>query len=151
MSVVLLQFNSVAKWWKWATKRQSVLWFYQYWSGRFCLRYLMFCAVTIPSKMLCNILSLVLSYFWFLTKLYCCGLHLQYCDKTKLCCNFQLEKRNVSASQTLRSALFKTENTHPGFAYNLVAGIMKQGDISINMNESVLRLQGTVSDLEGKF
>jgi len=47
--------------------------------------------------------------------------------------------------------LFKTENTHPGFAYNLVAGIMKQGDISINMNESVLRLQGTVSDLEGKF
>lgn len=28
---------------------------------------------------------------------------------------------------------------------------MKQGDISINMNESVLRLQGTVSDLEGKF
>lgn len=65
--------------------------------------------------------------------------------------DFQLEKRNVSASQTLRSALFKTENTHPGFAYNLVAGIMKQGDISINMNESVLRLQGTVSDLEGKI
>lgn len=63
--------------------------------------------------------------------------------------NFQLEKRNVTASQTLRSALIKTENTHPGFAYNLVAGIMKQGDISINMNESVLRLQGTVSDLEG--
>jgi len=71
--------------------------------------------------------------------------------KTNVCCNFQLEKRNVSASQTLRSALFKTENTHPGFAYNLVAGIMKQGDISINMNESVLRLQGTVSDLEGKY
>jgi programmed cell death protein 10 len=65
--------------------------------------------------------------------------------------DFQLEKHNVSASQTLRSALFKTENTHPGFAYNLVAGIMKQGDISINMNESVLRLQGTVSDLEGKI
>lgn len=65
--------------------------------------------------------------------------------------DFQLEKRNVSASQTLRSALFKTENTHPGFVYNLVAGIMKQGDISINMNESVLRLQGTVSDLEGKI
>lgn len=46
--------------------------------------------------------------------------------------------------------MFKTENTHPGFAYNLVAGIMKQGDISININESILRLQGTVSDLEGK-
>lgn len=28
---------------------------------------------------------------------------------------------------------------------------MKQGDISINMNESVLRLQGTVSDQEGKL
>lgn len=67
-----------------------------------------------------------------------------------ICYDFQLEKRNVSASQTLRSALFKTENTHPGFAYNLVAGIMKQGDISININESILRLQGTVSDLEGK-
>jgi len=99
--------------------------------------------------MLFIITSLVLSNFWFLIKFFV--LHECYCDKTKLCCNFQLEKRNVSASQTLRSALFKTENTHPGFAYNLVAGIMKQGDISINMNESVLRLQGTVSDLEGKF
>lgn len=66
-------------------------------------------------------------------------------------CILQLEKRNVSASQTLRSALFKTESTHPGFAYNLIAGIMKQGHISINMNESILRLQGTVSDQEGKI
>ncbi|XP_050425938.1 programmed cell death protein 10 isoform X1 [Adelges cooleyi] len=61
----------------------------------------------------------------------------------------QLEKHNVSASQTLRSALFKTENAHPGFAYNLVAGIMKKSDISINMNESILRLQGSVSDHDG--
>lgn len=61
----------------------------------------------------------------------------------------QLEKRDVSASQTLRAALSKAEAVHPGFAYDLVVGIMRRGDLSINMNESILRLQGAASEFDG--
>ncbi|KAK7576019.1 hypothetical protein V9T40_012305 [Parthenolecanium corni] len=58
----------------------------------------------------------------------------------------QLEKRDVSASQTLRAALSKAETVHPGFAYDLVLGIMRRGDLNVNMNESILRLQGAASE-----
>ncbi|KAF4530997.1 hypothetical protein B566_EDAN009741 [Ephemera danica] len=58
----------------------------------------------------------------------------------------QLERRDLVASQTLRAALSKAEASHPGFTYNLVVGIMRRGDFSVNMNESVLRLQGASSD-----
>ncbi|XKL60727.1 hypothetical protein PGB90_007784 [Kerria lacca] len=58
----------------------------------------------------------------------------------------QLEKRHVSASQTLRAALSKAEAVHPGFAYDLVIGIMRRGELSVNMNESILRLQGAASE-----
>jgi len=59
----------------------------------------------------------------------------------------QLEQRDVAASQTLRAALCKAEASHPGFSYDLVLGLVrKSGDTPINMNESLLRLQGAVSD-----
>jgi len=61
----------------------------------------------------------------------------------------QLEQRDVAASQTLRAALCKAEASHPGFSYDLVLGLVrKSGDtgIPVNMNESLLRLQGAVSD-----
>lgn len=58
----------------------------------------------------------------------------------------QLEKQDISASQTLRSALTKAEASYPGITYDLVVGIMKKGDVAVNMNESILRLQGGVSD-----
>ncbi|XP_044750494.1 programmed cell death protein 10 [Coccinella septempunctata] len=60
----------------------------------------------------------------------------------------QLEKQDVSASQTLRSALTKAEASYPGITYDLVVGIMKKGDIAVNMNESILRLQGGVSETD---
>ncbi|KAJ9579784.1 hypothetical protein L9F63_004569, partial [Diploptera punctata] len=60
----------------------------------------------------------------------------------------QLERRDVAASQTLRAALSKVEAAHPGFTYDLVVGIMRRGDLSINMNESVLRLQGSTSEAD---
>ncbi|KAK9879712.1 hypothetical protein WA026_006772 [Henosepilachna vigintioctopunctata] len=60
----------------------------------------------------------------------------------------QLEKQDVSASQTLRSALTKAEASYPGVTYDLVVGIMRKGDIAVNMNESILRLQGGVSDTD---
>jgi Protein of unknown function (DUF1241). len=63
---------------------------------------------------------------------------------------FQLEKRDVQASQTLRAALSRTETANPGFAYDFVVGIMRQGELSVNMNESILRLQGAASDVDGK-
>ncbi|KAF2898960.1 hypothetical protein ILUMI_07221 [Ignelater luminosus] len=60
----------------------------------------------------------------------------------------QLERRDVSASQTLRSALSKAESAYPGLTYDLVVGIMRRGDITVNMNEGILRLQGAVSDTD---
>lgn len=62
---------------------------------------------------------------------------------------FQLEKHDVSASQTLRSALTKAETSYPGLAYDLIVGILRKGDLTVNMNESILRLQGAVSDSDG--
>lgn len=61
-----------------------------------------------------------------------------------------MEKHDVSASQTLRSALTKAEAAYPGLAYDLVVGLLRKGDLTVNMNESILRLQGAVSDSDGK-
>lgn len=60
----------------------------------------------------------------------------------------QLEKRDIAASQTLRAALSKAEAVHPGFAYDFVVGIMRYGELNVNMNESILRLQGAASDID---
>lgn len=46
------------------------------------------------------------------------------------------------ASQTLRAALTKAEQAHPGLSYDIVMGILKKGDLNVNLNESILRLQG---------
>ena len=63
----------------------------------------------------------------------------------------QLEHRDVAASQTLRAALSKVEAAHPGFSYDLVLGLVKKADAnSVNMNESLLRLQGAVQDQDCK-
>lgn len=64
---------------------------------------------------------------------------------------FQLEKHDVSASQTLRSALTKAETAHPGLTYDLVVAILRKGDFTVNLNESILRLQGAVSESDGKI
>lgn len=52
----------------------------------------------------------------------------------------------MTASQTLRAALTKAEQAHPGLTYDLIMGITRKGDINCNMNESILRLQGSASD-----
>lgn len=65
---------------------------------------------------------------------------------------FQLERRDVSASQTLRAALTKAETSYPGLTYDFVMGILRRGEIkSCNMNESILRLQGALSDADGNL
>jgi programmed cell death protein 10 len=57
-----------------------------------------------------------------------------------------LERQDVAASQTLRAAMSKVESSHPGFSYDFVMGLVRRADVSVNMNESVLRLQGSVTD-----
>ena len=67
------------------------------------------------------------------------------------CYLFQLEHRDVAASQTLRAALSKVEQAHPGFSYDFVLGLVRKADANnVNMNESLLRLQGAVSDQDCK-
>lgn len=60
----------------------------------------------------------------------------------------QLERRDPAASQTLRAALTKAEQAHPGLSYDIVVGILKKGDLKVNMNESILRLQGGASETD---
>lgn len=57
----------------------------------------------------------------------------------------------MAASQTLRAALSKAEAVHPGFAYDLILGIMRRGDLNVNMNEGILRLQGAATESDGWF
>lgn len=40
---------------------------------------------------------------------------------------------------------------HPGFTYDLVVGIMQRGEFSVNLNETVLRLQGAATDADSKL
>lgn len=60
----------------------------------------------------------------------------------------QLEKRDVAASQTLRSALTKAEQNNPGLTFELVKGIIQKGNLNVNMYESILRLQGAQQALD---
>ena len=58
----------------------------------------------------------------------------------------------MAASQTLRAALSKVEAAHPGFSYDFVLGLVRKADANnVNMNESLLRLQGAVSDQDCKL
>ncbi|CAO1322275.1 unnamed protein product [Diamesa serratosioi] len=60
----------------------------------------------------------------------------------------QLEKRDLVASQTLRAALQKAEQSNPGLTYELVRGIINKGNLNVNMNESILRLQGSANETD---
>lgn len=60
----------------------------------------------------------------------------------------QLEQRDVAASQTMRAALSKAEQGHPGLSYELVMGIIRKGELNVNLNETILRLQGSVTEME---
>jgi len=60
----------------------------------------------------------------------------------------KLERQNVAAAQTLRKALSNAEQSHPGIAYDFVMGLVRRADLNLDMNESVLRLQGVASDCD---
>lgn len=65
--------------------------------------------------------------------------------------HLQLERQNVMAAQTLRKALASAELNHPGITYDLVLGLLRRAHLNVDMNESVLRLQGVASDCDGMF
>ncbi|XP_053987914.1 programmed cell death protein 10 [Hylaeus anthracinus] len=60
----------------------------------------------------------------------------------------KLERQNVSGAQTLRTALLKAENSHPGITHDLILGIIRRAELNVDMNESVLRLQGAACDYD---
>ncbi|XP_044741703.1 programmed cell death protein 10 isoform X1 [Chrysoperla carnea] len=60
----------------------------------------------------------------------------------------QLERYDLSASQTLRAAFTKAEAAYAGLTYDLVVGIMRHAELGVNMNESILRLQGSASETD---
>jgi len=60
----------------------------------------------------------------------------------------KLENTDVTASQALRLALNKVEASHPGFMHDFVVGMARKAELSVNMNESILRLQGSVSETD---
>ncbi|XP_066593120.1 programmed cell death protein 10 [Prorops nasuta] len=60
----------------------------------------------------------------------------------------KLERQNVMAAQALRAALSKAENTCPGITHDFILGIIRRAELNIDMNESVLRLQGAASDYD---
>ena len=59
-----------------------------------------------------------------------------------------LEKHDPGAAQLLQSAFSKAENAHPGLCHNFLLGLIKKADMKINMNESLLRVQGAALDQE---
>ncbi|XP_078045098.1 programmed cell death protein 10 Ccm3 isoform X2 [Augochlora pura] len=60
----------------------------------------------------------------------------------------KLERQNVLAAQNLRTALLKAESSHPGITHDFILGIIRRAELNLDMNESVLRLQGAASDYD---
>jgi len=56
----------------------------------------------------------------------------------------KLEKKDISAAQTLRRAITKAENKIPGLTYDLVQGLIKKGEVAdrLDMCETLLRMGG---------
>ena len=45
--------------------------------------------------------------------------------------------------------MLQAESTFPGLLFELVTGLMKKADLTINMTESLLILQGNMAEFEG--
>lgn len=57
----------------------------------------------------------------------------------------------MGAAQSLRSAILKTEQNNPGFCYDFIMAITRRAELNVNLNESVLRLQGNLPESDCKF
>lgn len=59
-----------------------------------------------------------------------------------------LEKHDPAAAQLLRAAFNNAEADHPGVCHSFILGLMKKADVKLNMNESLLRVQGAALEQE---
>ena len=59
-----------------------------------------------------------------------------------------LEKQDPHAAQLLKTAFTNAEADNPGLCHNFVLGLVKKADLKVNLNESLLRVQGSTSDQE---
>ena len=64
--------------------------------------------------------------------------------------NLQMSKSDAVA-QTVRSKLSAAEQASPGVCLDLLLSILKKTEANVSIHESILRLQGTVDDAEGRF
>ncbi|CAN7995057.1 unnamed protein product [Ixodes pacificus] len=60
----------------------------------------------------------------------------------------KIERKNTCAAQTLKVAESKIELSHPRFLYDLVMGLIKETDLSVNVTESLLKRQGSITHNE---
>ena len=63
-----------------------------------------------------------------------------------------LEKRGDAgsgqAAQVLKAAFAKAEAAHPGLCHQFINGLVKKTEIKVNMNEILLKVQGSVNESE---
>ena len=52
-----------------------------------------------------------------------------------------IKTKQYLLSLEISSTLMQAEHSHPGITYELVMGLVRKADMSVNMNESILRLQ----------
>ncbi|XP_013782032.1 programmed cell death protein 10-like [Limulus polyphemus] len=60
----------------------------------------------------------------------------------------KLERRDATAAEALKTSLSKVEYSNPGFAYDFVMGLIRCADLSVNITESLLKLQGGIPETE---
>jgi len=60
----------------------------------------------------------------------------------------KIEKRQPNMARHLLAALTKAEHSSAGSLMEFIIAILKKAEVSINMTESLLRLQGSVPDFE---
>ena len=63
-------------------------------------------------------------------------------------CLVNLEKQDPGAAQLLKTAFCNAEAAHPSLCHNFILGLMKKAELKVNMNESLLRVQGAALDQE---
>ncbi|XP_057378149.1 programmed cell death protein 10-like [Daphnia carinata] len=59
-----------------------------------------------------------------------------------------LEKQDPGAAQLLKTAFSNAEAAHPSLCHSFILGLMKKAELKVNMNESLLRVQGASLDQE---
>lgn len=63
----------------------------------------------------------------------------------------QLEGDDVVAGQTLKAAFSRVESCRPGFSSDLLLWLVRRAGITVNLHESMLRLQGDAGDNDAEF